>query len=166
MEGNRSTTIMMFSQAYIRHRTSVIKLDPWESSPMYQIIRALNICVIYLYHWSSKVSSILRNPHWFKNMEEHRRGWLLIHVKTWLYFVSKSILRHYNDAIMIAMASQFTSPMIVCSSVYSGTDQSKYQSSASLAFVRGIHGWPVNSPHKGSVTRKFSHLMTSSCCFA
>ena len=25
----------------------------------------------------------------------------------------------------------------------------KQQSSASLAFVRGIHGWPVNSPHKG-----------------
>ena len=26
--------------------------------------------------------------------------------------------------------------------------------SASLAFVRGIHRWPVNSPHKGPVTRK------------
>ena len=30
----------------------------------------------------------------------------------------------------------------------------KYQSSASLAFVRGIHRWPVNSPHKWPVTRK------------
>ena len=30
----------------------------------------------------------------------------------------------------------------------------KRQSSVSLAFVRGIHRWPVNSPHKGSVTRK------------
>ena len=30
----------------------------------------------------------------------------------------------------------------------------KHQSSASLAFVRGIHRWPVNSPHKGSVTLK------------
>ena len=27
-----------------------------------------------------------------------------------------------------------------------------YQSSASLAFVRRIHRWPVNSPHKGPVT--------------
>ena len=26
--------------------------------------------------------------------------------------------------------------------------------SASLAFARGIHRWPVNSPHKGPVTRK------------
>ena len=29
-----------------------------------------------------------------------------------------------------------------------------YQSSASLAFVRGIRRWPVNSPHKRPVTRK------------
>ena len=32
--------------------------------------------------------------------------------------------------------------------------QRKYQSSASLAFVRGIHRWPVNSPHRGSVALK------------
>ena len=38
--------------------------------------------------------------------------------------------------------------------VYSDADQRKHQSSASLAFVRGIHRWPVNSPHKGPVTRK------------
>ena len=43
---------------------------------------------------------------------------------------------------------------IVYSIVYSGTDQGKHQSSASLAFVRGIHRAPVNSPHKGPVTRK------------
>ena len=37
---------------------------------------------------------------------------------------------------------------------YSGADQRKNETSASLAFVRGIHRWPVNSPHKGPVTRK------------
>ena len=41
-----------------------------------------------------------------------------------------------------------------CSTVGSGADQRKHQSSASLAFVRVIHRWPVVSPHKGSVTRK------------
>ena len=30
----------------------------------------------------------------------------------------------------------------------------KYQSSAPLAFVRGIHWWAVDSPHKWPVTRK------------
>ena len=44
--------------------------------------------------------------------------------------------------------------MIVDSTVYSGADQRKHQGSASLAFVRGIHRWPVNSPHKWPVTRK------------
>ena len=44
--------------------------------------------------------------------------------------------------------------LVVCLTVYSGADHRKHQSSASLAFVRGIHRWPTNSPHKGPVTRK------------
>ena len=44
---------------------------------------------------------------------------------------------------MGAMASRITSLTIVYSSVYSGADQRKHQSSASLAFVRGIHRSPV-----------------------
>ena len=63
-------------------------------------------------------------------------------------------LARYNDIIMSAMASQVTSLMIVYSSAYSGADQRKHQSSVSLAFVRGIHRRPVNSPHKWPVTRK------------
>ena len=38
--------------------------------------------------------------------------------------------------------------------VYSNADQRKHQSSASLAFVRRIHRWPLDSPHKGSITLK------------
>ena len=55
---------------------------------------------------------------------------------------------------MTMMASQITSLTIVYLIVYSGIDQRKHQSSASPAFVRGIHRWPVNSPHKWPVTRK------------
>ena len=61
---------------------------------------------------------------------------------------------HYNDVIMSPTASQITSLTIVFSTVYSDADQRKHQSSASLAFVRGIHRGPVNSPHKWPVTRK------------
>ena len=61
---------------------------------------------------------------------------------------------HYSDVIMGAMASEITSLTNVYSTVYSGADQRKHQSSASLAFVRGIHRGPVNSPHKWPVTRK------------
>ena len=52
------------------------------------------------------------------------------------------------------IASQITSLTIVYSTVYSDANQRKHQSSASLAFVRGIHRGPVNSPHKWPVTRK------------
>ena len=63
-------------------------------------------------------------------------------------------LSHYIGVIMSAMSSQITGVSIVCSTVCSGADQRKPQSPASLAFVRGIHRWPVNSPHKGPETRK------------
>ena len=61
---------------------------------------------------------------------------------------------HYNDVIMSAVTSEITGILMICSTVWSGADQRKHQSSLSLAFVRGIHRWPVNSPHKGPVTRK------------
>ena len=62
------------------------------------------------------------------------------------------ITSHYGDVTMSAMASQITRLTIVYSIVYS--DQRKHQSSASLAFVRGIDRSPVNSPHKRPETRK------------
>ena len=61
---------------------------------------------------------------------------------------------HYNDVIMSLIVSQITSLTIVYTTVYSDVHQRKHQNSASLAFVRGIHRGPVNSPHKGPVTRK------------
>ena len=66
----------------------------------------------------------------------------------------KSLCPHYNDFIMGSVASQITSLTIVYPAVYSGADQRKHQSSASLAFVRGIHRGPVNSMRKWPVTRK------------
>ena len=51
---------------------------------------------------------------------------------------------------MSAMVSRITNLTIVCSTFYSCADQS----STSLAFVWGIHQWPVNSPHKGPVMCK------------
>ena len=55
---------------------------------------------------------------------------------------------------MSAMASQIAGVSIVYSNVCSGADQRKHQSSASLAFLGGIHRWPMNFPHEGSVMQK------------
>ena len=89
---------------------------------------------------SSKVQSVI----WSKN---NTIFVLLPHISvaneyTW----HSSFATHYSDVIMGAMAYQITSLVIVYSTVYSGADQRKHQSSASLAFVSGIHRWPVNSP--------------------
>ena len=73
-------------------------------------------------------------------------------------------VNHHSDVIMSAMASQITGISIVCSTVCSGVDQWKLQCSASLAFVRGIHRWLLNSPHKGPVTQKmFPFNLGDSC---
>ena len=55
---------------------------------------------------------------------------------------------------MSTMASQVTSLTIVYSTVYSGANQRKHDSSLSLVFVRGNHREPVNFPYKWPVTRK------------
>ena len=90
------------------------------------------------------------------------KWWCSLHITMtsrwarWRPCVNKVTMQftHYNDVTMGTMASQITSLAIVCSTVYSGADQRKHQSPASLAFVWGIHRGPVNSPHKGPVTRK------------
>ena len=63
---------------------------------------------------------------------------------------------HCNDVTISARACQITCVSIVCSAVCSGVDQRKRQSSASLAFVRGIHRPPVDSPYKGQQRGKTS----------
>ena len=84
-----------------------------------------------------------------------------ITIRQWFTFAncdllrsSKSLERHNDDEIMGAMASEITSLTIVYLTVYLGADQRKHKISESLAFARGIHRWPVNSPHKWPVTRK------------
>ena len=98
----------------------------------------------YWHNWQC-VSSDYLNQLWYD----------LMHVRLQEALVSQGMfITHYNDVIMDATASQITSIASVYSAVWLDADQRKHQSSAALAFVRGIHRRPVNSPHKGSVTRK------------
>ena len=96
--------------------------------------------------WLLKMSYIFNHRH---QLSIKRIDW----PKVWEIFKS-----HYNDVIMSVMASLITSLTIVCLTIYLSGDQRKHQSSASPAFVRGIHRWLMNSPHKGPVTQKMSPL--------
>ena len=87
------------------------------------------------------------------------RGMSLNTGQTSMVIVPRAEKWHRSDVIMRAMASQITGVSRVCSIVCSGADQRKHQSSAPLAFVRGIHRSPVNSPHKGPVTQKMSSFV-------
>ena len=77
-----------------------------------------------------------------------------INEETWRTVMCNHSLMEAKGHRIITMTYQITSLMTAYSIIYSGADQRKHRSFASLAFVRGIHRWPVNSPHKGPVTRK------------
>ena len=113
-----------------------------------QIIHQIPWFQIYTVFSGNVILFAATNVSWF-----HQIDWCTIAHTIYLY----------SDVIMAAMASQITRLTVVYSTVYSGADQRNHQSSATLAFVRIIHRWPVNSPHKWPVTRIFFHLMTSSC---
>ena len=105
----------------------------------------------------AKSTSTMRFHWWI-----YRLLWRRIPASSGALRLIKAETKHYNDVIMSVMASQITGVSTVSSNVGSGANQRKHQSSASLAFVREIHRWPVNFPHKRSVTRKIFRLMTSS----
>ena len=87
--------------------------------------------------WSRSASE----SHAFKVEFRHSANWRRI--------------EHYDDVIMGTIASQITCLTSVYSTVYLGADQSKHQSSASLAFV-----WIPRT--NGQLRGKCFHLMTSS----
>ena len=74
--------------------------------------------------------------------------------ETEAYILQTIFINHYSDVTVNAMTSQIPGVLIVCWAVCLGADQTTHRSSASLAFVRGIHRWPVASPQKRPVTRK------------
>ena len=76
---------------------------------------------------------------------------------------SSNLFIHYIDVIMTTMVSQIISLTVVYSTVYSNANQRKHQSSASLAFVWGIHRDRWIPRTKGQLRGKCFQLMTSSC---
>ena len=105
-----------------------------------------NKCYFNIFSWMKCICSLCSNSGQMRLSLSHW-WWVGIDLgETWH--------KHYKDVIMGAMASQISSLTIFYSTVYSGADQSKHQSSVSLALVWGIHRWLVNSPHKWPVTRK------------
>ena len=126
-----------------RHRNGNETVSSLASSIHYWAQRDLFHIISWLAMTQFLTYTSLSAEHW------SRPGDVYIYIYIYIYMYV-----HYNDVIMGAIASQIISLTIVYSTVYSDADQGKHQSSASLAFVRKIHRWTVNSPHKWPVTRK------------
>ena len=83
-----------------------------------------------------------------------------------LLMMMMMVTTHYNDVIMSTMASQMSSLTIVCSTVYSGVDERKHQSSASLAFVRGIPRTNGQLQHAENVSIWWRHHVMMTWCWS
>ena len=71
-------------------------------------------------------------------------------------------VHHYSDVIMSTIASQITGVSMVYSAVFSGADERKHQSSASLVLWGELTGDRWIPLTKGQWRGKCFHLMTSS----
>ena len=90
-----------------------------------------NKCLVYLSFWGNC-------------------GWHISNHVIQYFNMVLLFLQRYGDVTISAKASQITNiSTVFFSAVCSGVQQRKHQSSASVAFVRGIHRRPVDSPHKG-----------------
>ena len=130
----------------VLYRVAILSLKPSYAKDIY-----INICLYF--NESAMVNCGLYG---------RIKGIIFMHMSTTFFLRYTHVvvcnilymLFHYNDVIMGATASQITSLTIIYSTVYSDKDHRKHQSSTSLAFVRGNHRGPTNSPHKWPVTRK------------
>ena len=60
-----------------------------------------------------------------------------------------ALAKHYSDVIMRVTAFQITGISSVYSTVYKGADKGNIKAPCDcMAFTRGIHRWPMNSPHQ------------------
>ena len=111
-------------------------------------------------HWYKNIHFVTFELRWISLIYRLIKAWFsfALHCKQRAYIVAV----HYDDVIMTTIASQITSLTSVYSTVYSDADQRKHQSSASLAFVRGIHRDRWIPRTKGQLRGKCLHLMTSS----
>ena len=112
----------------------------------------------------------MRTRYWHRyqsvnlyNAWKASRVWSSVHCYIFSPIVKRILVSHYIDVITTTMASQITSLTVVYSNVYSDTDQRKHQSSASLAFVWGIHRDRWIPRTKDQLRGKCFHLMTLSC---
>ena len=120
----------------------------------------LNVCTIKITTIVEISDRTFRSPVLFRSADTNP-VWRMSHGRM-VSTLATAVVGHCNDVIMTKIASQITSLTVVYSTVYSEADQRKHQSSASLAFVWGIHRDRWIPRTKGQLRGKCFHLMTSS----
>ena len=127
-----------------RYGNMTHKISTWFNLNCCDLIKITNVYVLW-----NHIYMYLALLCWCCDKRMFARGDIVIISLQWSHNQRDGVSNHW---CLVWLPNRF----------FSGADQRKHQRSASLAFVTEIHRWPVKSPHKGPVTRKCFHLLTSS----
>ena len=146
---------------YACHCTKIIELSLCQLSCQWWPHRLLSwrqVCTL-IPEYLALYQSLAKVKVWF-GIGYLKQSWHSLPTGIYIYLKYAHVLR-FNMFVAITMTSQWApwrlkspAPQLFTQPFIQGADQRKHQSSASLAFVRRIHRWPLNFPHKGPVTRK------------
>ena len=109
----------------------------WRHTPWPALVWEMSLTSYHWNNWCLAIGEVLCYSHHSMLNLKAFEIYLVIHLE--LHCLKANAWIHHTDVIMTTMASRITSLKVVYSIVNSGADQRKHQSSASLAFVRGIH---------------------------
>ena len=99
-------------------------------------------CIMLLNHSNAVHRSfVIKHFMLFKMLTKYMYVESIVNSTSDFYSTFDIAISHNSEVIISTLASQITGVSIVYSTVCSGADQRKHQSSASLVFVRGIHWW-------------------------
>ena len=141
---------------HINHQSMTKRRTEWNKTKLWKCLTAYSPRLLIVPdHARRKYAGGIRSRQPYKRHPEQdlRRAtaWWLSTV----WILNYVDISHYDDVIMSTKASKITSQSTrLCTQPFIRAQIKKYQSSASLAFARGIHRWLMNSPHKWSVMRK------------
>ena len=97
--------------------------------------------------WSSSLNTVWQHLHLSSPQ---------VRLSLLVGYPATSVVHRLRRRQMTVMASRITGQSSVCSTGFSDWQQRNIKGWRYCPFVRGIHRWPVDSPHKGTVTENVS----------
>ena len=110
----------------------------------------------------SKQCIYMHHSCWLAMFKYHETCSKLVYLQLNLYHLHNTTKSHYSDVTWAFMCIITTNWWFVQQAVQVN-NKGNIEAPHNFPFMRRIHIWPGDSPHKGPIMWKHFHVMTSSC---